>query len=183
VFCTVVFFFPEMGGYFLEKPNFEISNPLKTPDHIAPVWYFTPFYAILRAVPSIAGSALPGVLAMGAAIAVLFVLPWLGRSPVKPNFAISNHLTPPDPFAPVWYFTPFCATLRGVPSIAGSALPGVLAMGAAIAVLFVLPWLDRSPVKSIRYKGWMSKLRLVLFCVSFVILGVLGAIPATPGRT
>src|SRR5690554_60218 len=83
VFCTVVFFFPEMGGYFLEKPNFEISNPLKTPDHIAPVWYFTPFYAILRAVPAIAGSAFPGVLAMGAAIAVLFVLPWLDRSPVK----------------------------------------------------------------------------------------------------
>ena len=119
VFCTVVFFFPEMGGYFLEKPNFELSNPLKTPDHIAPVWYFTPFYAILRAVPA----------------------------------------------------------------IAGSAFPGVLAMGAAIAVLFVLPWLDRSPVKSIRYKGWMSKLWLVIFCVSFVILGVLGAIPATPGRT
>ncbi|HIZ50266.1 MAG TPA: cytochrome bc complex cytochrome b subunit [Candidatus Pseudomonas excrementavium] len=119
VFCTVVFFFPEMGGYFLEKPNFEISNPLKTPDHIAPVWYFTPFYAILRAVPA----------------------------------------------------------------IAGSAFPGVVAMGGAIAVLFVLPWLDRSPVKSIRYKGWMSKLWLVIFCVSFVILGVLGAIPATPGRT
>ena len=119
VFCTVVFFFPEMGGYFLEKPNFEISNPLKTPDHIAPVWYFTPFYAILRAVPA----------------------------------------------------------------IAGSAFPGVLAMGAAIAVLFVLPWLDRSPVKSIRYKGWLSKLWLAIFCVSFVVLGVLGAIPATPGRT
>jgi ubiquinol-cytochrome c reductase cytochrome b subunit len=119
VFCTVVFFFPEMGGYFLEKPNFEISNPLKTPDHIAPVWYFTPFYAILRAVPS----------------------------------------------------------------VAGSAFPGVVAMGGAIAVLFVLPWLDRSPVKSIRYKGWMSKLWLVIFCICFVILGVLGAIPATPGRT
>ncbi|AQZ94730.1 cytochrome bc complex cytochrome b subunit [Halopseudomonas phragmitis] len=119
VFCTIVFFFPEMGGFFLEHPNFEVANPLKTPDHIAPVWYFTPFYAILRAVPA----------------------------------------------------------------IAGSAFPGVLAMGAAIAVLFVLPWLDRSPVRSIRYKGWMSKLWLVIFCVCFVILGVLGAIPATPGRT
>ena len=119
VFCTVVFFFPEMGGYFLEKPNFEISNPLKTPDHIAPVWYFTAFYAILRAVPS----------------------------------------------------------------IAGSAFPGVIAMGGAIAVLFVLPWLDRSPVKSIRYKGWMSKMWLVIFCACFVILSILGAIPATPGRT
>ena len=119
VFCTVVFFFPEMGGYFLEKPNFEIANQLKTPDHIAPVWYFTPFYAILRAVPA----------------------------------------------------------------IGGSAFPGVLAMGAAIAVLFVLPWLDRSPVRSIKYKGWMSKIWLITFCVCFVILGVLGAIPSTPGRT
>ncbi|WP_044872065.1 cytochrome bc complex cytochrome b subunit [Pseudomonas sp. LFM046] len=79
VFCFVVFFFPEMGGYFLEKPNFEQANPFKTPEHIAPVWYFTPFYAILRAVPD----KLMGVIAMGAAIAILFVLPWLDRSPVK----------------------------------------------------------------------------------------------------
>ncbi|MCQ4346051.1 cytochrome bc complex cytochrome b subunit [Pseudomonas stutzeri] len=115
VFCTVVFFFPEMGGYFLEKPNFEQANPFKTPDHIAPVWYFTPFYAILRAVPD--------------------------------------------------------------------KLLGVIAMGAAIAVLFVLPWLDRSPVRSMRYKGWMSKLWLAIFVVSFVILGVLGVLAPTPGRT
>ena len=79
VFCAVLFFFPEMGGYFLEKPNFEPANPLKTPTHIAPVWYFTPYYAILRAIPD----KLMGVVAMGAAIAVLFVLPWLDRSPVK----------------------------------------------------------------------------------------------------
>ncbi|MDO7903104.1 cytochrome bc complex cytochrome b subunit [Pseudomonas sp. K1(2024)] len=79
VFCSVVFFFPEMGGYFLEKPNFEQANAFKTPEHIAPVWYFTPFYAILRAVPD----KLFGVIAMGAAIAVLFVLPWLDRSPVR----------------------------------------------------------------------------------------------------
>ena len=79
VFCAVVFFFPEMGGYFLEKPNFEQANAFKTPEHIAPVWYFTPFYAILRAVPD----KLFGVMAMGAAIAVLFVLPWLDRSPVR----------------------------------------------------------------------------------------------------
>jgi ubiquinol-cytochrome c reductase cytochrome b subunit len=79
VFCAIVFFFPEMGGYFLEKPNFEVANAFKTPAHIAPVWYFTPFYAILRAVPD----KLMGVVAMGAAIAVLFVLPWLDRSPVK----------------------------------------------------------------------------------------------------
>ncbi|MFT5781479.1 MAG: ubiquinol-cytochrome c reductase cytochrome b subunit [Pseudomonas sp.] len=79
VFCAIVFFFPEMGGYFLEKPNFEVANAFKTPAHIAPVWYFTPFYAILRAVPD----KLMGVVAMGAAIAILFVLPWLDRSPVK----------------------------------------------------------------------------------------------------
>jgi len=115
VFCAVVFFFPEMGGYFLEKPNFEPANPLKTPDHIAPVWYFTPFYAILRAVPD--------------------------------------------------------------------AFLGVVAMGAAIAVLFVLPWLDRSPVKSMRYKGWMSKVALILFVISFCVLGYLGVVIATPERT
>jgi ubiquinol-cytochrome c reductase cytochrome b subunit len=79
VFSIVVFFFPDGGGYFLEKPNFEPANPLKTPDHIAPVWYFTPFYAILRAIPD----KLFGVIAMGAAIAVLFVLPWIDRSPVR----------------------------------------------------------------------------------------------------
>ncbi len=115
VFCGVVFFFPEMGGYFIEKPNFEPANPLKTPDHIAPVWYFTPFYAMLRAVPD--------------------------------------------------------------------AFLGVVVMGAAIAILFVLPWLDKSPVKSIRYKGWMSKLALALLVISFAVLGYLGVVVATPERT
>ena len=115
VFCFIVFFFPEMGGYFLEKPNFEQANALKTPDHIAPVWYFTPFYAILRAVPD--------------------------------------------------------------------KLMGVVAMGGSIAALFVLPWLDRSPVKSMRYKGWMSKIWLLVFCICFVILGVLGVLAPTPECT
>ncbi|RZU35357.1 ubiquinol-cytochrome c reductase cytochrome b subunit [Fluviicoccus keumensis] len=115
VFATVIFFFPDGGGYFLEKPNFEPANPLKTPAHIAPVWYYTPFYAILRAVPS--------------------------------------------------------------------KLGGVIAMGGAIAILFVLPWLDRSPVKSIRYKGWMSKVWLGIFAISFVGLGYLGAVPADSVKT
>jgi ubiquinol-cytochrome c reductase cytochrome b subunit len=122
VFCFVVFFFPEGGGYFLEKPNFEPANPLKTPEHIAPVWYFTPFYAILRAI-------------------------------TFPLFGLD---------AKFW---------------------GVVAMGAAIAILFVLPWLDRSRVRSMRYKGWYSKVALLIFAICFVILGILGAIPATPGRT
>ena len=108
-----MFFVPEMGGYFIEQPNYEPANPLKTPEHIAPVWYFTPYYAILRAVPSFWGTQ-------------------------------------------VW---------------------GVLAMFAAIAVFFLLPWLDRSPVKSIRYKGWMFKSWLTLFVISFIVLGYLGTKP------
>ncbi|PID48723.1 MAG: cytochrome B [Proteobacteria bacterium] len=79
LFFAVVFFAPEMGGYFLEKPNFEPSNPLKTPEHIAPVWYFTPFYTVLRAIPD----PWYGTLGMFGAIAVLFVLPWIDRNPIK----------------------------------------------------------------------------------------------------
>jgi len=78
-FSIIVFFLPELGGYFLEANNFIPADPLKTPQHIAPLWYFTPFYAILRAVPD----KFMGVLAMGAAIMILFFLPWLDRSPVK----------------------------------------------------------------------------------------------------
>jgi ubiquinol-cytochrome c reductase cytochrome b subunit len=78
-FSIVIFFMPEMGGWFLEKDNFIPADPLKTPEHIVPLWYFTPFYAILRAVPD----KFLGVVAMGAAIFVLFLLPWLDRSPVK----------------------------------------------------------------------------------------------------
>ncbi len=78
-FATVIFYMPEMGGYFLEHANFIPADPLKTPEHIAPVWYFTPFYAILRAVPD----KFAGVIAMGGAIVVLFLLPWLDRSKVK----------------------------------------------------------------------------------------------------
>ena len=122
VFCGVVFYFPEGGGFFIEQPNFAPADPLNTPDHIAPVWYFTPFYAILRGV----------------------------------NFS-----------------------LLGL----DARFLGVVFMGGAIAVLFVVPWLDRSPVRSMRYKGWMSKLMLVVFVASFVALGVLGVLPSTPVRT
>ncbi|GAA4648557.1 cytochrome bc complex cytochrome b subunit [Kistimonas scapharcae] len=111
VFCGVVFFFPEMGGFFLEHANFEQANSLKTPEHIAPVWYFGAFYAILRAVPD--------------------------------------------------------------------KLLGVVAMGAAIAILFVLPWLDRSPVKSWRYKGLISKACIVVFGLNYILLTWLGTQPAT----
>jgi ubiquinol-cytochrome c reductase cytochrome b subunit len=83
IFCTVVFFAPAMNGYFLENANFVLANPLKTPDHIAPLWYLTPFYSVLRAIPPMFGSQFPGVLGMGAALVILVALPWLDRSPVK----------------------------------------------------------------------------------------------------
>ncbi len=111
VFCTVLFFFPEGNGFMLEYANFEPANGLKTPAHIAPVWYFGAFYAILRAVPD--------------------------------------------------------------------KLLGVIAMGAAIAVLFVLPWLDRSPVRSWRYKGIISRIYIVIFGFNFALLTWLGTQPAT----
>ncbi len=79
IFCAVIFFAPEGGGFFLEPPNFEPANPMKTPDHIAPVWYFTPFYAILRAVPD----QLWGAVAMFAAIILLALLPWIDRCKVR----------------------------------------------------------------------------------------------------
>ena len=83
VFTVIVFFTPEVGGYFLEYNNFIPADPLKTPEHIAPVWYFTPFYAMLRAVPPIFGSQFPGVAVMGVATLILFALPWLDRGKVK----------------------------------------------------------------------------------------------------
>ena len=83
IFCAVVFYAPGLNGYFLEHANFIEANPLQTPEHIAPLWYLTPFYSVLRAVPPMFGSQFPGVLAMGASLLILFFLPWLERSPVK----------------------------------------------------------------------------------------------------
>ncbi len=121
-FSIVIFFVPEGGGYFLEKPNFEPANPLKTPEHIAPVWYFTPYYAMLRAITIDIG--------------------------------------------------PFTAKFLGV-----------IVMGSAVVILFFLPWLDRSPVKSIRYRGAIYKTMLGLFVVAFVVLGWLGTQAPTDAKT
>lgn len=118
IFAVVVFFFPTGGGYLIEKPNFVPADPLKTPDHIAPVWYYGPYYAMLRAT----------------------TIDWFGMS------------------SKAW---------------------GLIAMGGGIVVLFLLPWLDRHPVKSIRYKGWLSKLLLLVFAADFVMLGYLGTQPAS----
>ncbi len=115
LFCLVIFFAPTMGGYFLEHANFEPANALQTPPHIAPVWYYTPFYAILRSVPN------------------------------KPL---------------------------------GAAL-----MGVAVVLFVFLPWLDRSKVKSIRYRGPLSKFFITAFAISFLALGYLGMQPVTPTYT
>lgn len=112
LFFAVLFFAPDGGGYFLETPNFEPANPLKTPLHIAPVWYFTPFYTVLRAIP--------------------------------------------DPFG------------------------GTVAMFTAIIMLFLLPWLDRNPMKSWRYRNNAHKINLISFAIVFLVLGYLGVVPVTP---
>ena len=122
VFCFILFFMPEMGGFFLEYANFEEANNLKTPTHIAPVWYFTPFYAVLRAVTMPIG-------------------------PLTAKFL------------------------------------GFMAMAAAIAVLFVLPWLDRSKVKSMRYRGHIPRVMLLSFASMFVVLGYLGVQSPSEART
>lgn len=112
--------------------------------------------------------------------AVVFFFPQMGGYFLEPaNFEPANVLKTPEHIAPVWYFTPFYAILRAVPD----KLMGVCAMGLAIAIVFVLPWLDRSPVKSMRYKGWLSRAALALFCVAFVALGYLGMQPATAAMT
>jgi ubiquinol-cytochrome c reductase cytochrome b subunit len=117
VFSAIVFFIPEMGGWFLEKDNFTPADPLTTPPHIVPLWYFTPYYSILRAV--------------------------------------------------TWEWLP-----------GGAKLWGVIAMGASLVILFFLPWLDRSPVKSIRYRGGIFKAALAIFVAAFLLLGWLGTQPA-----
>ena len=101
----------------------------------------------------------------------------------SPNFEPANPLKTPPHIAPVWYFTPFYAMLRAIPPMFGSQFPGVVVMGAAIVVLFFLPWLDRSPVKSHRYRGPLFKIALAIFVISFVVLGYLGVQPSTPVKT
>src|SRR5258708_19494070 len=101
LFAGVIFFAPNFFGLFLESPNFELANPLQTPPDITPVWYFTPFYAMLRAIPSAFGTQVWGVIVMGAAIVVLFFVPRLDPSPLPPlpyNGPLSTACLAPFPF-------------------------------------------------------------------------------------
>jgi ubiquinol-cytochrome c reductase cytochrome b subunit len=159
VFSAIVFFAPELGGYFLEYNNFIPADPLKTPLHIAPVWYFTPFYSMLRAITSEMMYALIACVVGGAALAVLKgKLPAIFKGAVIGG-AVVMSLLMLSIDAKFW---------------------GVVVMGGAVIILFFLPWLDNSPVKSIRYRPDWHKYMYGVFVINFLILGYLGVQPPSP---
>jgi len=153
VFAAIVFFAPEMGGYFLEYNNFIPADPLKTPPHIAPVWYFTPFYSMLRATTD----EFTWVLAGASAVAALALF-------AKGNLQGIWRLVVPGVLLAV------AVLLR----VIDAKFWGVVIMGGAVVILFFLPWLDHSPVKSIRYRPGWHKWLYGIFIANFLILGYLG---------
>ena len=161
VFSVIMFFMPELGGYFLEYNNFIPADPLKTPPHIAPVWYFTPYYSILRAVTEDFMWVLAAGLIAYTALVILAVRNLVVRIAIAAIGAVL--------LAGFFAFEP--------------KVWGVVLMGAATLVFFLLPWLDQSPVKSIRYKGPLVKVALALFVIAFLVLGYLGTLSVTEGRT
>jgi len=158
VFAFVVFFAPEMGGYFLEHNNFIPADPLKTPPHIAPVWYFTPFYSMLRAVTS------EFLIPMWLFAAVLLGKVIRGTTDKKLQGICAGILV---------------ALAAGF-FLFDAKFWGVIVMGGSVVIFFFLPWLDNSPVKSIRYRPQGQKYIYGLFVVTFVILGYLGIQPPSP---
>ncbi|WP_286997258.1 MULTISPECIES: cytochrome b [Comamonas] len=159
LFSAVVFFAPEFGGYFLEYNNFIPADPLQTPAHIAPVWYFTPFYSMLRAITTEMMYVLVACVGLAAVFAVLktkmaglFKLVIVGAAVVAVVLMLSID-------AKFW---------------------GVVVMGGAVVILFGLPWFDLSPVKSIRYRPSWHKYLYAVFVVNFLILGYLGVQPPSP---
>jgi ubiquinol-cytochrome c reductase cytochrome b subunit len=162
IFSAIIFFAPEMGGYFLEYNNFIPADPLKTPAHIAPVWYFTPFYSMLRATTDVMVNALCVILAIAGVLAFikgkmsgLFKILIVGAAAVG-----------------IILLQTFDAKFWGV-----------VVMGAATIILFFLPWLDHSPAKSIRYRPTWHKTLYAVFVVVFLVLGWLGIQPASEGKT
>ncbi|MBW6492950.1 MAG: cytochrome bc complex cytochrome b subunit [Burkholderiaceae bacterium] len=159
LFSAVVFFGPEFGGYFLEYNNFYPANPLQTPAHIAPVWYFTPFYSILRAITD--EFMFRWLVPFFGAYAVLVLLTTRSLLAKVATVAITVGLT-------VGFF------------IIDAKFWGVVAMFSAVMVLFALPWLDRSPAKSMRYRPRWHTVVLGVFVVVFVTLGFFGVQPVSP---
>jgi ubiquinol-cytochrome c reductase cytochrome b subunit len=161
VFCVIMFFMPEMGGYFLEYNNFIPADPLKTPAHIAPVWYFTPYYSILRATTE----DFIWVLAVAVIAYAALLLGTLRAQLLRIAVAAITAVVLAGFFtidAKVW---------------------GVVLMGLATLIFFALPWLDQSPVKSIRYKGTLSRSALGIFVVVFLVLGYYGTQTVTTAGT
>jgi ubiquinol-cytochrome c reductase cytochrome b subunit len=159
VFSLIIFFAPEFGGYFLEYNNFIPADPLKTPLHIAPVWYFTPYYSMLRAITSEMMYALIACVLAGAVLGVLKArlgALFKGAILVAAVVVVALMLAIDAKF---W---------------------GVVVMGGAVVILFFLPWLDFSPVKSIRYRPSWHMVLYGIFVVNFLILGYLGVQPPSP---
>ncbi len=158
-FTAIIFFAPELGGYFLEYNNFIPADPQKTPLHIAPVWYFTPFYSMLRAVTSEMMLVLIACVVLGALLGV-----------VKAKISA--------------FFKLFIVGTAAVLSIMmwniDAKFWGVVVMGGAVIILFFLPWLDHSPAKSIRYRPNWHKTMYGIFVINFLILGYLGVLPPSP---
>ena len=157
LFAIIMFFMPELGGYFLEYNNFIPADPLKTPSHIAPVWYFTPYYSILRATTE------EFVIVLAVAVLAYAVLILMSR------------------FRGTTKLLAVAATIVIIVafSVIDAKVWGVVLMGLATLIFFVLPWLDQSPVKSIRYKGGLFKTALSMFVVVFLVLGYYGTQPVT----
>ncbi|MGN7875719.1 cytochrome b [Roseateles sp. 22389] len=161
-FSAVIFFAPELGGYFLEYNNFIPADPLKTPPHIAPVWYFTPFYSMLRATTDVMVQVLCGVIGISALITLLRGgLSTLGKGIVVVGAVVGIAL-----------LLTFDAKFWGV-----------VVMGGAVIILFFLPWLDHSPVKSIRYRPDWHKYLYGIFVLLFLVLGYLGVKPPSDAGT
>lgn len=159
VFTAIVFFAPEFGGYFLEYNNFIPADPLKTPLHIAPVWYFTPYYSMLRAIT-------------GEMMYVLIVCALLGAFLAVKNNPMPNVLKA----GVVGGAVIISALMYGI----DAKFWGVVVMGGAVVIMFFLPWLDYSPVKSIRYRPDWHKYVYAVFVIDFLILGYLGVQPPSP---
>ena len=159
VFAAIIFFGPEMGGYFLESNNFIPADSLKTPPHIAPVWYFTPFYSMLRATTEV----MMPVFAAAVGIAALLGL-WKGRFGGVGKLVI---------------VVGAALLLTGLFRL-DAKFWGVVVMGSSVVILFFLPWLDRSPVKSIRYRPGWHRAVYAVFVAVFMILGYLGIQPPDP---
>jgi ubiquinol-cytochrome c reductase cytochrome b subunit len=158
VFSAIVFFGPELGGYFLEYNNFIPADPLKTPAHIAPVWYFTPFYSMLRATNDVMVNVFCVVVGLAALVAVVF-----------------GKLSMPKRIGAVVLAVVAIALLKAF----DAKFWGVVAMGGAVIILFFLPWLDRSLAKSIRYRPGWHKAVYAVFVVVFLVLGYLGIQPVS----